>query len=99
MPLQVAVETFFPHGGVTKSTLLAAIRDRRLGFEKIGKTYFVTGADIQQWRDTQCRAAACPQGSITAPPKTDGSLSMAERKSTHSAAALDSFGERRMDRL
>lgn len=26
MPLAVAARTFFPHGGVTKSTLLAAIR-------------------------------------------------------------------------
>ncbi len=35
MPLAVAVATCFPHGGITKATLLAEIRRGRLGFEKI----------------------------------------------------------------
>lgn len=86
MPLHAAVQVYFPHGGVTKSTLLAAIKRGGLAYEKIGNAYFVTGADIQHWRATECRAAANPQGCNTAPQKTDGSLSMAERRSTRDAA-------------
>lgn len=65
MPLQVAVETCFPHGGVTKSTLLAEIRRGRLGYEKIGKTYMVTETDIEQWRQS-CRVTKSPPGSTCA---------------------------------
>ena len=54
MPLEAAVRVFFPHGGVTKSTLLAAIRAGTLGFEKVGRAYLVTEADISAWR-TKCR--------------------------------------------
>lgn len=54
MPLAVATRTCFPHGGVTKSTLLAAIRAGRLGFEKVGNRYMVTEADIEKWRE-KCR--------------------------------------------
>lgn len=66
MPLAVAVSALFPHGGVTKSTLLAAIRKGDLAYEKIGKAYFVTEADIAAWRN-RCRADACLPGSTTAP--------------------------------
>lgn len=57
MPLEAAVRVFFPHGGVTKSTLLAAIRAGTLGFEKVGRAYLVTEADISAWR-TKCRDEA-----------------------------------------
>ena len=58
MPLKVAAATCFPHGGVTKSTLLAAIAKGRLAYEKIGKTFFVTEAAVIEWRN-QCRAGNC----------------------------------------
>jgi hypothetical protein len=54
MPLAVAVKRCFPHGGVTKSTLLAAIGAGALDFEKIGNAYFVTDADVEKWRKS-CR--------------------------------------------
>lgn len=57
MPLDVAVRVCFPHGGITKSTLLAAIRKGALGFEKVGRTYLVTAADIAAWRE-KCREEA-----------------------------------------
>jgi len=57
MPLDVAVTRCFPHGGITKSTLLAAIRRGALVFEKVGRTYLVTEADIAAWR-SQCREEA-----------------------------------------
>ena len=52
LPLDAAVKTFFPNGGVTKNMLLLAIRRGVLGFEKIGRAYFVTEADVMQWRKT-----------------------------------------------
>ena len=64
LPLDAAVKTFFPNGGVTKNMLLLAIRRGVLGFEKIGRAYFVTEADVMQWRKT-CRNAARAQGSIS----------------------------------
>jgi hypothetical protein len=39
MPLAAAVKRFFPHGGASKTTLLAAIRAGTLGFEKVGRAY------------------------------------------------------------
>jgi excisionase family DNA binding protein len=57
MPISAAVAAFFPHGGVTKATLLAAIRAGTLGFEKVGRAYLVTEADIQAWR-AKCREEA-----------------------------------------
>jgi excisionase family DNA binding protein len=54
MPLSVAVRLCFPHGGATKSTLLAAIRDGKLAYEQVGNRYLVTETDIEAWRET-CR--------------------------------------------
>jgi hypothetical protein len=85
MPLDKAVQVYFPHGGVTKSTLLAAIRRGTLAYEKIGRAYFVTDAGIMEWR-RQCHVAANPHGSNTEQLKTAGSLSMDQRRSTQAAA-------------
>jgi len=57
MTLRVAVEKCFPHGGVTLSTLRLEIRKGRLKYEKIGRAYFVTEADILEWRQL-CREDA-----------------------------------------
>lgn len=62
MPLAEAVRICFPFGGVTKSTLLAAIRSGVLDFERIGRAYFVTEANVMKWRE-KCRGVAKAHGS------------------------------------
>lgn len=62
MPLDAAVQEFFPHGGATKSTLLAACRKGALAYAKIGNRYLVTEADIQGWIE-KCREKQKAQGS------------------------------------
>ena len=57
LPLAQAAAVFFPHGGVTKNTLLADVKKGKLGFERIGNAYFTTEADIQDWRKL-CREEA-----------------------------------------
>lgn len=54
MPLSVALETCFPYGGVHKSTMLSAIRAGKLECTKVGRSYMVTEADIQNWTE-KCR--------------------------------------------
>ncbi len=70
MPLETAAQAFFPHGGATKSTLLAACRKGALAYAKVGNRYLVTQADMTGWID-KCRAkpnqpeptfAAVPEG-------------------------------------
>lgn len=95
MPLAVAAGLLFPHGGVTKATLLAEIRKGRLGFEKIGNRYMVTEADVEAWRK-QCRERKSPpvsgSGRATiAPPNssfstTAESTAMAEMLGKNGAA-------------
>ena len=51
MPLQVAVQTCFPHGGATVSTLRAAIRAGDLRCRLVGRNYLVTKPDIESWMD------------------------------------------------
>lgn len=88
MPLDFAVRRFFPHGGVTKEQMLAAIRRGQLRAEKIGRAYLVTAGDIREWRRT-CRVNGCQPGSISGSAKVEmrvGSLSMDERKLTLAAA-------------
>lgn len=88
MPLDVAVARHFPLGGATKATLLAAIRRGDLACERIGRAYFVTDADVKQWR-RKCRESASRPGSSSGAAlagQIDGSLSMDERKSTLAAA-------------
>jgi hypothetical protein len=88
MPLDIALRKFFPDGGLTKEAMLAAIRRGDLNCERIGRAYFVTAVDIREWRNT-CRARGSRQGFTSDSGKAvnhDGSLSMAERKSTLAAA-------------
>lgn len=54
MPLSVALKTCFPYGGVYKSTMLTAIRQGKLDCTKVGRSYMVTNADIQNWTE-KCR--------------------------------------------
>lgn len=56
MPLSVALKTFFPHGGVYRSTMLAAIRSGKLECSKVGKSYMVTEANIHSWTE-KCRVS------------------------------------------
>ena len=88
MPLDFALKRFFPHGGVTKQHMLAAIHKGALAAEKIGRAYFVTAGDIREWRKS-CRVENCPRGSASGNAKgesPDVSLSMEARKSTLAAA-------------
>ena len=88
MPLDIALRKFFPEGGLTKEAMLAAIRRGDLNCERIGRAYFVTAGDIREWRE-KCRVKGSRQGFISESGKAvnhDGSLSMAERKSTLAAA-------------
>ena len=88
MPLEVAIRRFFPEGGVTIDILRAAIRKGELTCERIGRSYFVTPQDVREWRHT-CRVKGSRQGSGSGSGKvarTDGSLSMEERKSILAAA-------------
>src|SRR4051812_4243859 len=88
MPLEVAIARYFPDGGVTIETMRAAIRKGELMCERIGRAYFVTPTDVKEWRNT-CRARGSRQGFVSGSGKAvmpDGSLSMAERKSTLAAA-------------
>ena len=55
LPLDAAVKTFFPNGGVTKNMLLLAIRRGVLGFEKIGRDHRPAQTD---WPTVQARAAS-----------------------------------------
>jgi hypothetical protein len=96
MPLDYAVRRFFPHGGVSKEQMLAAIRKGRLKAEKIGRAYLVTPGSIREWRKSCARN--CPPDSGSAPAKAaslDGSLSMDERKSTLAAALAITKGLRK----
>ena len=65
IPLDIAVSKCFPHGGVTKNTLLTAIRKGALGYEKIGNRFFVTESDIENWRSSQCRAPSSHRASTS----------------------------------
>lgn len=90
LPLGKAVEKFFPHGGLTVSTLQAAVRSGALGATKLGRSYFVTAEDIQGWVK-QCRKSAKPQDCISESAKDapqSGSSSM-ERARLAQAAALN----------
>jgi hypothetical protein len=89
MPLAVAVEKLFPHGGVTIWTLRAACRNRELAFERIGRGYLVTEADVMEWRN-RCRDEARERGSISGSAR-DGLHSMSsstESTKLAQAAAL-----------
>jgi hypothetical protein len=88
MPLDIALQKFFPDGGLTKDAMLAAIRRGELACERIGRAYFVTAQDIREWRNT-CRAKGFRPGSGSGNAKAAspaGSLSMDERRSTLAAA-------------
>lgn len=50
MPLDFAIRRFFPHGGVSKPQMIAAIRRGELRAEKIGRAYLVTPGAIREWR-------------------------------------------------
>ena len=54
MPLDAALRHCFPFAGVTKSTLLDAIRQGKLNCSRLGRGYFVTEAAVQDWI-TSCR--------------------------------------------
>jgi hypothetical protein len=62
IPIDVAAAMFFPHGGIKTATLFAAIRKGRLAVEKVGKAYFVTRHDIEEWRKS-CRVERSPRAS------------------------------------
>ena len=97
MPLEVAIRRFFPEGGVTIDILRAAIRKGELTCERIGRSYFVTPHDIREWRH-KCRVRGSRHGSGSrtgASVESDGSLSMAERKSTLAAALAITKGLRK----
>jgi hypothetical protein len=47
IPVGVAAKVCFPFGGLTKSTLMYAIRAGKLAYEKNGRAYFVTGRDFK----------------------------------------------------
>jgi excisionase family DNA binding protein len=57
MPLAVAIERCFPHGGATVSTLRSAIRAGDLRCRFVGRSYLVTQADIDTWM-TKCQDTA-----------------------------------------
>jgi hypothetical protein len=97
MPLEVAIRRFFPEGGVTIDIMRAAIRKGELTCERIGRSYFVTPQDVRDWRHT-CRAKGSRPGFGLGNGKgesRDGSLSMAERKSTLAAALAITKGLRK----
>lgn len=86
VPIAVAAKLFFPHGGVTVSTLRSAIRRGELQCEVIGRGYCVTGADIRKWREL-CRRAALDRISVSDPKtKTAGSISAEDRMKAAQAA-------------
>lgn len=89
MPIEKAVTAYFPHGGVTRATLLAAIHQGALGFEKIGRRYFVTEADILKWRkkcrdDARARGFGCSKDQAESPSMS----SSTERSRSAQDAAL-----------
>lgn len=89
MRLADAAKLFFPHGGVTKHTLLAAIRNEKLEFIQIGKAYYVTEADIQDWLG-KCRARkkGYISGFANGKAASPSGLSLEDRKNASLAAAL-----------
>lgn len=87
MPLDFAVKRFFPHGGVSKTQMLAAIHKGTLRAEKIGRGYLVTPGAIREWRKSCVKSCQPGSACANAPAaRGDGSLSMDERKSTRDAA-------------
>jgi excisionase family DNA binding protein len=60
VPLRQAAAVFFPHGGVTKSTLQNAIARGQLSYVRIGNKFFVSETDIAQWLE-KCRVPAKEQ--------------------------------------
>ena len=42
MPLNIALQNHFPHGGVSISTMLKAIRQGKLNCSRLGRVYLVT---------------------------------------------------------
>ena len=64
LPIDVAASMFFPHGGIKTATLFAAIRKGRLAVEKVGRAYFVTRHDIEEWRKS-CRVERSPRDSTS----------------------------------
>ncbi len=42
MPLSTAIALHFPHGGVSISTMLKAIRQGKLNCSRLGRVYLVT---------------------------------------------------------
>jgi len=82
MPLDQAVALCFPYGGVTKATLLAAIADGALEFERIGRRYFVTADQIAKWREKSCRGV----------PKARGSKSTGEKAGRTSTISVTERG-------
>ena len=89
MRLADAAKHCFPMGGVTKHTLLAAIRDGALGYIQIGKAYYVTEADIQDWLN-KCRARKreSVSGSVSAKAAKPSMSSLTERMKSAQASAL-----------
>src|SRR5262245_59634401 len=77
VPLSKAVRIWFPHGGVTVSTLRGEIYKGRLEVERIGGKIFVTGEAIEAMRN-RCRDQ--PKVPIS------GSKPMTAEKSTGSSA-------------
>lgn len=90
MPLKTALAVCFPHGGITEETMLAAIRNGKLAHEKIGRRYFVTEADVREWRKG-CRKDAKAQGSGSGSAKGEnpaGALSTDELKLRQNMALM-----------
>lgn len=86
VPIGKAAQIFFPHGGVTVSTLRQAIRMGELRCEMIGRGYCVTFADVQNWRE-MCRKAALDRVLQSGPKTRTGSgMSHEERMKTAQAA-------------
>lgn len=72
------------HETVTVSTLRAAIRDGRLPRRKIGRRYYLTPAELEEF--CTCLAPASPPASTTAPTNASGSSAMAPARSGQAMA-------------
>lgn len=59
MPLSVALNVCFPHGGVQKSTLMKAIGQGKLKCFRLGRSYMVTETDIKDWIES-CHVKKTP---------------------------------------
>lgn len=86
IPVQKAVELFFPYGGIKVATLMAEIRRGNLTYTRLGRAYFVTEQDIEEWV-RKCRKLPRDRASISTGEQGESRPTSSETERTERARA------------